>query len=489
MTYAEELFSGKSVSLLGAGVSNMPLAAMAAPYAARLTVRDRKSPAELGENAEKLKSLGAVLITGEEYLSGIDEDLVFRSPGIRPDLPELNQARERGSRVVSEMELFLASCRCPVYAVTGSDGKTTTTTITSLLLDSPLLRGKVFLGGNIGEPLLHRIEKIGEGDVCAVELSSFQLMTVEAPAKVEAAAITNLSPNHLNWHTSMEEYVAAKAKLLPLCRRAVLNYDNPITRELAKTALPMGTPVTWFSLSPLPDGVLREGDSAVWLEPEDPLDPEDRGSGGRICTFFPEEGKREIVRRSEIKLPGLHNVANYMTAIGLTRGATTDERIREVCRTFGGVEHRLEFVREKDGVTYINGSIDSSPTRTAAALSALGKNRPVVLIAGGYDKHIPYGPLADAVFSDETDVRALVLTGDTARAIREAVESHPAWPAARENGFLLTGDEDFDAAVKKAAALARPGDTVLLSPASASFDHFKNFEERGKHFKELVKGL
>lgn len=473
MNYAEMHFRGKRISLLGAGVSNMPLAAMAAPWARELTVRDKKSPAELGEAAEKLLAMGARLITGEDYLRGIDEDLVFRSPGIRPDLPELNEARARGSLVTSEMELFLNEKPCPVYAVTGSDGKTTTTTLTSLLLDSPLLRGRVFLGGNIGEPLLYRIDAVSPDDVCAVELSSFQLMTVDAPVK--AAAVTNITPNHLNWHTGMEEYTEAKANILKHCGRAVLNYDNDITRALAGR-LKEDTPVFWFSLNPLPQDALRAGDGAIWLD------------GDAIFSDFPDEGGKKIMTRGDIRLPGLHNTANYMTAIALTHGATTDERILEVARTFGGVEHRLEFVRELGGVTFINGSIDSSPTRTAAALSALA-GRPVVLIAGGYDKHIPYEPLAEAVLAPESTVRAMVLTGDTAGKIRAAMEAHPRFDEAVRNGFRLAENPDFDGAVSDAASLALPGDTVILSPASASFDHFKNFEERGRHFKELVRGM
>lgn len=473
MNYAELHFKGKRISLLGAGVSNMPLCAMAAPYAAEVTVRDRKSPEELGEAADRIRALGARLITGEDYLRGIDEDLVFRSPGIRPDLPELNEARARGSLVTSEMELFLNEGPCPVYAVTGSDGKTTTTTLTSLLLDSPLLRGRVILGGNIGEPLLYRIDAVSPDDVCAVELSSFQLMTVDAPVK--AAAVTNITPNHLNWHTGMEEYTEAKANILKHCGRAVLNYDNDITRALADR-LKRDVPLFWFSLNPLPEDALRAGDGAVWLDRD------------TIFSDFPGEGRRTVMTRGDIRLPGLHNTANYMTAIALTHGATTDERILEVARTFGGVEHRLEFVRELNGVTFINGSIDSSPTRTAAALSALA-GRPVVLIAGGYDKHIPYEPLAEAVLAQDSTVRAMVLTGDTAGKIRAAMEAHPRFDEAVRDGFRLAENPDFDGAVSDAASLARPGDTVILSPASASFDHFKNFEERGRHFKELVRGM
>ena len=470
----QELFGGRSVTLLGAGVSNMPLAEIAAQYASRLTVRDKKSPAELGEAAARLEALGARLITGEDYLADIDEDLVFRSPGIRPDLPELNAARARGSVVTSEMECFLAAHPCPVYAITGSDGKTTTTTLTSLLLQP---KGKVFLGGNIGEPLLHRLPLITGDDAVAVELSSFQLMTVDAP--IDAAAITNITPNHLNWHTSMEEYIAAKAKILTHARRAVLNYDNDVTRALGE-GLPDGIPVTWFSLCPIPDAALRPGDSRVWLD------------GDTVYSEYPGEGVTEIMTRADIRLPGMHNVANYMTAVAVTHGCTSVERIREVARTFGGVEHRLEFVREAGGVTYINGSIDSSPTRTAAALSALAdrpKPSPVILIAGGYDKHIPYEPLADAVLAEGSQVRAVVLTGDTAAKIRDALLAHPAYPAARERGYLLAEQADFDEAVREAARIARPGETVILSPASASFDHFKNFEERGRHFKDLVRAL
>ena len=468
-TVIEKIFSGKSVSLLGAGVSNMPLAELLSPVVNRLTVRDAKSPADLGENAEKLVSLGATLITGEDYLQNIDEDIVFRSPGIRPDLDELNKARERGSLVTSEMELFLSLHPCPVYAITGSDGKTTTTTLVSLLLEP---KGKVFLGGNIGEPLLYRYDKISPADAVAVELSSFQLMTVDAP--IDVAAITNITPNHLNWHTGMDEYIAAKKKILSHARRAVLNYDNDVTRSIAAELQSTGTPVTFFSLSPLPSGVLRECDSAVWLD------------GDTVFSHFYDEGTVEIMRRADIRLPGLHNVANYLTAIAVTHGMTTTEKIREVARSFGGVEHRLEFVREKDGVTYINGSIDSSPTRTAAALSALA-DRPVVLIAGGYDKHIPYEPLADAVFS--STVRTVVLTGATADKIYSAIVSHADCKKKTEEGFKIIMNPDFDGALKDAEKAARPGDTVILSPASASFDRFKNFEERGRYFKSLVNAL
>lgn len=471
MNRLEEYFAGKSVALLGAGISNMPLASMLSGICRRLVVRDKKSPAELGENAEKLLSLGAALITGEDYLCGIDEDVVFRSPGMRPDLPQLQKAVENGAVLTSEMEFFLSLHPCPVYAITGSDGKSTTTTLTSLMLEAGKDDGgQVFLGGNIGKPLLNRYNLMKENDAVAVELSSFQLMTVDAP--IDVCAITNITPNHLNWHTSMEEYIEAKKKILTHAGRAVLNYDNDITRKIAAEIQEKnGIPVTYFSLSPLPDGVLRPTDSKIWLEND------------VIYADFPDCGKVEVMPRSIIKLPGLHNTANYMTAVAVTWGKVTLDGIRKIAASFGGVEHRLEFIREKDGVTYINGSIDSSPTRTAAALSAIN-DRPVVLIAGGYDKHIPYEPLADAVYS--SSVHTIVLTGDTAEAIYNALTSHEKH---KNSALKIIREDAFEGAVQAAVDSARPGDTVILSPASASFDRFANFEERGRYFKKLINEL
>ena len=463
-----EIFMNRSVSLLGAGVSNMPLAKIASKNSAKLTVRDRKSPDELGENGKMLIQMGAELVTGDGYLSNITEDIVFRSPGIRPDLPELCDAVSRGSHLTSEMEMFLSLRPCPVYAITGSDGKTTTTTLTSLLLRKGT-DGSVFLGGNIGEPLLHRLPLMKESDSVAVELSSFQLMTVNA--YIDVAAITNIEPNHLNWHTDMDEYIWAKKNILSRCGRAVLNYDNRITREIGLELQKTSTPVTFFSLKPIPDGILRDIDSAAWLE------------NGVIYTLFPGDGKREIINRSDIRLPGMHNTANYITAIAVTYGKVSAHQIREIAQTFGGVEHRLEFVRKKNGVTYINGAIDSSPTRTAAALSAVN-DRPVILIAGGYDKNIPYAPLADAILS--SSVHTVVLTGATAEKIKAAITEHDGYS---QKKLKILCDSDFDNAVMIASKNASEGDTVLLSPASASFDQFKNFEVRGNYFKKLIMEL
>lgn len=468
-TTLRDIFEGKSVSLIGAGVSNTPLAEKLAPICSKLTVRDRKTAEELGESAGAFTEAGAELITGPGYLSDLNEDLILRSPGIRPDIPEFLEAGKAGSVVTSEIELFLALHPCRVFAVTGSDGKTTTTTITSKLL-APA--GRVLLGGNIGSPLLYRLDSISEDDLLAVELSSFQLMTMDA--YFEAAAITNITPNHLNWHTGMDEYIRAKRRILDHSKNSVLNYDNPETRKIAEELQAACRPVILFSLGPIPDSALDSRDGRIWFD------------GDSVRSAFSGEDERILLSRQDIKLPGLHNIANYMTAIALTRGYSDEDTIRHTAGNFGGVEHRLEFVRELDGVTYINGSIDSSPTRTAAALSAIS-DRPVVLIAGGYDKNIPYEPLAESIFS--STVRRLVLVGATAAKIEKAVTEHPSYEEKSAQGFGYTVCSTFEDAVLTARKLAVPGDTVILSPASASFDMFRNFEERGRRFKELVNSL
>jgi len=470
-----DIFRNKTVSLLGAGVSNMPLAAFLGELGAELTVRDMKSAEELGERAAELQKLGAVLITGEHYMENFTEDYIFRSPGIRPDLPALTQAAEKGCTMTSEMEMFLSHCPCRVFAVTGSDGKSTTTTITHLLLTAGASEGtKTFLGGNIGEPLFHRLPLMGERDLVAVELSSFQLMTIDAP--VEAAAITNVTPNHLNWHMGMEEYIEAKKRILRKAGRAVLNYGNDVTRAIGESLIrENGIPVTFFSREPISCAILRPCDSLIYAE------------NGNIVTEFAGEEKKTLLALDEIKLPGMHNAENYMTAIALTRGYCSDAKIREVAREFGGVRHRLEYVASVDGVSYINSSIDSSPTRTDAALSALN-GRSIVLICGGYDKKIPFEPLAQSVLTNP-GIHTLVLTGATAESIRNAVENHPLYEKRCGEGFGLTVEPGFDDAVHAASRAARPGDTVLLSPACASFDAFPNFEVRGEHFKKLVEAL
>ncbi len=453
-----EQFKNKKVTLLGAGVSNKPLVAKLSEGGAKIEIRDKKTLDEMGDAAAEFVSAGATFVSGEGYLDNIDGDYVFRSPGFRPDIEPLVKAQERGVELTSEMEMFLANSPCPVIALTGSDGKSTTTTLVANILSESGLN--CFLGGNIGEPLLNRIDAMKEDDIIAVELSSFQLMTINSPLTV--AAIKNITPNHLNWHTGMDEYIAAKAKILDGCGRAVLNYDDEICRGLASRAK---NEILWFSRSRLPeglDGAYLDGDSLMM-----------RYKGEE--TF--------IIKKDEILLPGEHNAENYATAVAATWGRATLDAIRRVAREFGGVKHRLQLIRREGGISYYNSSIDSSPTRTAAAISAL--SCPINIICGGYDKNIPFEPLAEALIS-HGKIKTVVLTGATMEKIREAMTNHSGF---EKSGIKMICEPDFKAAVIAAAGEAEAGEAVLLSPACASFDAFENFEKRGEYFAEIVRGL
>ncbi|MBO4422797.1 MAG: UDP-N-acetylmuramoyl-L-alanine--D-glutamate ligase, partial [Clostridia bacterium] len=456
----ENSIKGRRVSVIGLGVSNVPLIEFLHGCGAVITARDKKSPEELGAVYEKLSALGVDLVCGDGYLSGIDDEVVFRSPGIRYDIPELAAAAEKGAVISSEMELFFELCPCPIIGITGSDGKTTTTTVTSLILKKQAeLDGsgrKIYLGGNIGTPLIGEVGNVKPDDLCVVELSSFQLHTMTRSPHI--AAITNITPNHLNWHTDMKEYIDAKTNIFThqsKSDRVVLNYENDITRELADKA--RGN-VYFFSSKQTPPT-----DNAVYEE------------NGEI--YLKENGiPKKVMDTSDIRLVGRHNVENYMTAIALTAGLVTPEAVQEVAREFNGVEHRLEFVRELHGVKYYNGSIDSSPTRTIAALSCF--NTPMVVILGGYDKNLDYAPLCEPLFEH---AHTAVLTGQNAEKIYKALETHgiPAY-------FRIIREPDFEKAIYAAKSAAKPGDAVILSPAAASFDRFKNFEERGKIYKNIV---
>lgn len=463
-------FKGKKVALIGAGVSNMPLIPFIVSLGGEVTLREKKTACELGDRAREIESAGARLICGETYLDELCEDVIIRSPGIRPDIPEFEKATERGALVTCEMELFAENAPCPVYAVTGSDGKSTTTTILSKLL---MPRGKAYLGGNIGEPLFHKVLDMNETDAAAVELSSFQLMSMNA--HFAAAVITNVTPNHLNWHTGMDEYIEAKRNILRNADRAVLNYDNEVTRNIGLSLIEDGsTPVTFFSLSPLPKDVTDASERVFFLE------------GGTVK--YTENGEtHELMKSSDIVLPGLHNIANYMAASAAAWGLTSVSRIREIASSFGGVKHRLQLVAEKNGVRFYNSSIDSSPTRTAAAVSALRDSTPerkVIIICGGYDKNIPFEPLAETLLTSE-NIKAAVLTGATRDKIMEALKASDNYTDKLEVQVVPV----FDDAVKCAADLAGEGDTVLLSPACASFDAFPNFEVRGERFAAVVSEL
>ncbi|MBQ7669620.1 MAG: UDP-N-acetylmuramoyl-L-alanine--D-glutamate ligase [Clostridia bacterium] len=463
----KEKFSGKKAVLLGAGVSNTPLVKFLSSYGAKIEIRDKKSRDEMKPEAlSGFDAAGAVLVTGEEYLSGIKCDYLFRSPGFRPDLPEIKEAVTRGAFLTSETDLFTELSPAHLIGVTGSDGKSTTTTVIYEIIKRS--RGDAaFLGGNIGYPLLDRVTSMNKDSVVSCELSSFQLMTIDAPFDV--AVITNITPNHLNWHTGMDEYVGAKARILKKASRAVLNYGCEITRELGRKR---ECPVTYFSKYPIPEDDIEEKDSLITLD------------GENIVVFEKKTGSRRVVmKKSDILIPGLHNCENYMAAIGAVAGFASDDDVREVARSFGGVKHRFELVRVLNGVYYYNSSIDSSPTRTIAAISNL-VDKPINIILGGSDKNIPYDPLAEAIAA-HGNVKCAVVTGQSGPKILAAFEKF----GVEKAGVKVIRAESFKDAVLSAAGNAASGDAVLLSPASASFDSFPNFEVRGDTFKEIVNSL
>ncbi len=467
-----DFIKGKKIALVGLGISNTPLISMLISHGAEVIAHDKKEYADFDpEFMAELEAKGVGLRLGASYLDSFDEDIIVKAPGIRRDAPAFVEAVRRGAYLTSEMELFFKLTRCRKLAITGSDGKTTTTTLTHLMLAEHYRNNPdvtVHVGGNIGKPLFAESESIRDTDIAVLELSSFQLHAMEVSPS--GATITNISPNHLDWHTDYEEYIDSKRRIFEFMRsgRLVLNFTNELSREMAEYA-PEGVEVVYFSSAGL--GGIPESCTAVYLE------------NGEIRVRDAKRGTDEkIMNADDILLPGAHNIENYMTAIAELYGEVDTEVFVRVAKTFGGVAHRIELVRELDGVKYYNSSIDSSPSRTIAALKSFGSKK-VIAIMGGYDKNIPYDVLGDHVCEH---TRAVVLTGATAPKIREAVVNCEAAKSALPEIYEVS---DFKAAVIKAREIASSGDIVILTPASASFDCFKNFEERGNYFKDIVRGF
>ena len=459
MTFEEYIRSirDKRICIVGIGVSNEPLITALLAAGCHVTACDRRTAEDMGEEADKLRALGATLQLGEDYLEHLDYDIIFRTPGLMPFDPHLEKAKENGSVITSEMEVFFQTCPCPVIAVTGSDGKTTTTTIISELLKAA---GRtVHLGGNIGNPLLCETPHMKSDDIAVLELSSFQLHSM--PCHPAVSVITNISPNHLDKHKDYADYIDAKKSIYRMQNEndvLVLNADDALTPSFASEA---SSRKRFFSLKKACENGVFCRDGVII-----------RGKDG---------AETPIMHADEILLPGEHNCMNYMAAFAATADFVPDEICRRVAREFRGVEHRLETVRVYNGVTYINDSIGTSPTRTAAGLHAL-KVKPVIIV-GGYDKHIPFDGLGDELCLHS---KAVFATGDTADKILQAVKASRYYA---ESGLPTEKIDNFDDAVFAASRCAVPGDIVLLSPACAAFDHFKNFAERGRHFKKLVMEL
>ena len=440
----KKYIKGKKVGVIGLGRSNMPLISLLLSCGAAVTACDKRE--DIGGNFENLKAEGVTLKLGENYLEGLNSEIVFHSPGVRPDLPQFEVLRKNGAKITSEMDLFFELCPCEIFGVTGSDGKTTTTTLIYKMLQKAGYT--CHLGGNIGRPLIGDIEKIKPEDKVIVELSSFQLFDMTHSPKT--AVITNITPNHLDWHKDYDEYISSKKNIMRFQKpgdRFIVNLDNDITRRIGDetSAEKLG-----FSIDGAADISLKNG---------------------IICV----KGKK-FLDSALIKIVGKHNIYNYMTAIAATLGYVSRDDVKYVAESFGGVEHRIELVRTLDGVKYYNSSIDSSPNRTKNTLSVFGKN--VVLIAGGKDKGIPYDEVGAPICEH---VKTLILIGKTSDKIEEAVKKY-----GKSNIPQIFRADTYQNAVGLARENAENGDVVVLSPASTSFDMFNNFEERGNLFKKLV---
>ena len=448
----------KKIALVGIGTSNLPLIKLFTKYGAKVIACDRRDENTLADNAVEAKKAGATLSLGDNYIDNLDVDIIFRTPGMKYYTEQLVEYRKKGIVVTSEMEMFFDLCPCKIIAITGSDGKTTTTSIIAEMLKEE--NKTVHLGGNIGTPLLPLIENINYDDIAVVELSSFQLISMRKSPDI--AVITNIAPNHLDIHKDMNEYIEAKKNIIlhqNAFSRSVLNLDNDITNKLDSEC--RGTVYKFSKNEKVDNGAYLEDNKIKFI------------LNGKV---------NDILNICDIKIAGMHNVENYMTAICAVWGLVSIDTIVKVAENFGGVEHRAEFVREVNGVKYYNDSIASSPTRTACGTLSLYNER-IILIAGGYDKNIPYEPLGPLIANK---VKVLILMGNTAPKIEKAVVESKEYD---EKLIKIINVENMEQAVQVAYDLAQKGDRVSMSPASASFDLYKNFDERGKHFKSLVNNL
>ncbi len=450
---------GKKIAFIGGGVAHRELLVMCAGAGAQVTLCDVRTLADFGNFGEELLALGVRLSLGANYLNALaGQDIILRTPGFGFYTPELQAASRAGALVTSEMELFFEHCPCPIMGISGSDGKTTTTTLIANMLQAA---GKtVHLGGNIGRAMLPLVDSISPSDIAVVELSSFQLISMRMSPSV--AVMTNITPNHLDKHRDMDEYVDAKRNLLHFqasTSTAVLNLENEFTRGMEKDT---AGEVRWFSAQ-------RKVQNGAFLSAD-----------GNLCVVK-NGSNRPIVHKNDLALRGMHNVENMLAAFAAVCDEVNDEAMAEVARTFTGVEHRLEPVRQLSGVFWYNDSIATSPTRVMAGLRSFDKK--LILLAGGQDKKMPFDELANLL---PEYVKLLILTGPAADKIEKAVHKADTY---QDGSPEVIRVDNLEQAVQEAHRRAVFGDVVMLSPACTSFDAFPNFEARGRHFKNLVNAL
>lgn len=449
----------RKVAIIGLGVSNIPLLDYLHENNARVTIFDDKEIDQIPkELMDKITKYTFAFSFGKNSLSKlVGFDLIFRSPSCLPTNPALSAEADRGAIVTSEIEMLMKMCPCKIIGITGSDGKTTTTSLISCILKKAGYN--CYLGGNIGVPLFTKLNEITPEDIVVLELSSFQLMGMDISPEI--SVITNITPNHLNIHKDYQEYIDAKKNIFKFQSPdgiLVTNFDNEVTNNISKEA--NGKVIYFSSKQKLDDGYIVDGN--VIKECDDKL-------------------RKHILNVKDVKLRGVHNYENICTAIAATRTLADIDVIVDAVKQFEGVEHRLEFVREIIGVKWYNDSSSSSPTRTISGLNAFDED--IVLIAGGYDKNLDYTPLAKPVVDK---VKTLILLGQTSGKIFDVVKEELEKQNKTLDIYMCNSLTDTVATAKKHA---KPGQIVLFSPASASFDMFKNFAERGEMFKDLVNKL
>lgn len=456
----ERFIYGKKVAIIGLGVSNIPLLDYFVDKGAKVTVFDKRNIDEIDKSTiNKITERCIEFSFGEHNLINlVGFDLIFRSPSCRPDIPELKAESLRGAIVTSEIEMVLELCPGKVIGITGSDGKTTTT---SLIYEIIKEKGyDCYLGGNIGIPLFTRIKEMKPESIVVLELSSFQLMDMKVSPEI--AVVTNVSPNHLDIHKSYEEYIDCKKNIFKNQSekgKVILNYDNDITRYFSSEA--NGKVRFFSSKNKLDNGVIY--DNGIIKSCEDGV-------------------RRHVITIDDaISLRGIHNYENICAAVAATEDLVEPDIQARAITKFKGVEHRLEFVRNINGVKWYNDSIGTSPTRTIAGLNSY--NEKIVLIAGGYDKHLDYTCIAEPIIKN---VSNLILMGATADKIEQAVKAQL---EIDKKELPIYRCNTLEECVNKANEVAKPDEVVLFSPASASFDMYKNFMERGQKFKDLVNSL
>ena len=448
---------GKQVAIIGMGVSNIPLLDYFYDKNAKVTVFSSNALSD--EIMAKINKYRYEVELGEDNLSRLKGfDIIFRSPSALPTKHEFQSAVKKGAILTSEIEMVLKLAPCKIIGVTGTEGKTTTT---SLIYEICKKAGyNCFLGGNIGKPIFTKINQMKPEDIVILELSSFQLMGMTVSPNI--AVVTNIFPDHLNVHKSYEEYQDAKKSIFRNQTEegiVILNKDNEITEKFADEV--KGKTIFFSSTKKLKNGYVYDREDGFIKK----------------CT----DGKCEkILNKNDIKLRGIHNYENICSALAATETVASKEAQIEAVKNFKGVEHRLEFVREIDGVKYYNDSIGTSPASTIAGLNAFDEN--IILLAGGSDKGLDYKEIGEVIAKK---VGTLILTGPTAQKIEEATKQ----ALSEEKSIEIIHTNNLEESVKVAKEKARSGDIVLLSPASASFDAFKNFEERGNYFKTLVNNL